>query len=136
MGYVPASGRRKPSTLRDAREEEGGVEVKPEPGEGDIQFARLIGRTVQAEGGEEEVGGEEKKKKEECQQPLTNDLTLAVAMDVDAMIRKEKEEVEELAGAVRLEDPTREDVKADPDEPEEGVVKRETALPAQISVAR
>ena len=126
VGYVPEFGQRKPSTLKRVREEEGSFEVKPEPEERDIQFARLIEQTMQAKG-DDEVGDEKKEKK----QPLTNDLTLAVAMDVDALVR-EKEKVEELAGVARLEDLTRNHVKAEPEEPEERGVKRDATPPAQV----
>lgn len=85
VGYVPESGQRKPSSLPASKKQ---VQVKTEPDEKDVQFAAVIQRLIATQD-----NVEPNHEQEEQQQPLTNNETLAVAMDVDEMAKQEAEEV-------------------------------------------
>jgi hypothetical protein len=85
VGYVPESGQRKPSSLPVAKRDVlSPTQVKSEPEEKDVQFAAVIQRLVASQ---EHASPDPEQK--HTDQPLTNDQTLAVAMDVDVLVKRE-----------------------------------------------
>ncbi|OIW34020.1 hypothetical protein CONLIGDRAFT_205965 [Coniochaeta ligniaria NRRL 30616] len=77
VGYVPESGQRKPSSLPVAKGQVASAsQVKTEPDEKDVQFAEVLKRLVAANSSTTTAENHK-------YQPLTNDQTIAVAMQVD-----------------------------------------------------
>jgi hypothetical protein len=99
VGYVPASGQRKPSSLSTVATQ---VKVKAEPGADDVKFSAAIQRLAATQGTQNDTNTEPSL---ECpQQPLMNDQTLAVAMDVDALVKEETMDIDGPAAEVVKQD--------------------------------
>lgn len=64
--------------------------VKSEPEEKDVQFAAVIQRLAAGQ----DHACPNAAREQHANQPLTNDQTLAVAMDVDALVKREEMDVE------------------------------------------
>lgn len=80
VGYIPEAGQRKPSSLPVAKRQAlSAGQVKTEPDQKDVQFAELLKRLVPTNG--DPTPAEDHK-----DQPLGNNQTLAVAMQVDSPV--------------------------------------------------
>lgn len=118
VGYVPESGQRKPSSLRVANGQAiSPTQIKTEPEEKDVQFAAAIQRlaATQDHACPDAARGEQ----QHVNQPLTNDQTLAVAMDLDADVMQEEADVDMMGGTGKHETGTRDEAKHGSPEPEE-----------------
>lgn len=94
VGYVPESGQRKPSSLPAVKRQAASAsQVKTEPDEKDVKFAELLKRLAPTS--DRTTPAEDR-----ADQPLSNDQTLGVAMEVDipdVAVKRETAAVSETA---------------------------------------